>query len=322
MKSIQASEESQKGAISFSAEARLPENQINKNVTYFDLQMSPNQEEKIYVHLTNTSSQEVKIKPAINRARTNPIGVIEYNKKSEKLSSNAQANIEDIAKIDAKEIKLAANEQYDLEIKIKMPSKKLEGVQAGAIYLLQESKDDTKGNIKNQYAREIGLILQSSDPKKIDSELSFTKVTAGQMNYRNSILLDLDNSKPKFMKLKDISATIKKKGNDKVLHEVKQPNMTIAPNTKFTFPISLNSDEYKSGKYIVTFSANEGEKKWNLSKELTIDSKEGKELNNKDVLVQNKPSFWQQNKWMILIIALLVIVIISLLIVNKKNKNG
>ncbi|WP_242359755.1 DUF916 domain-containing protein, partial [Lactococcus petauri] len=181
MKSIQALEASNKVAISFSADAKLPENQINPNVTYFDLQMAPNQEENVYVHLTNNTSQEIKIKPSINRARTNAIGVIEYNKKCKTLTSNAQANIEDIAKIEEKEIVLKAKEEYDLEIKINMPSKELEGIQAGAIYLLQESSDETQGNIKNQYAREIGLILQSSDPETITSNLSFTKVSAGQL---------------------------------------------------------------------------------------------------------------------------------------------
>ncbi|WP_242359798.1 DUF3324 domain-containing protein, partial [Lactococcus petauri] len=140
------------------------------------------------------------------------------------------------------------------------------------------------------------LILQSSDPETITSNLSFTKVSAGQLNHRNSILATLENSVSKFIKLTDVVANVRKKGEDKILYEVKQQSMTIAPNTNFAFPISLDGDEFKAGQYVVTFVANEGDKKWNLSKELTIDSKESKNLNSKDILFQNKPNFWQQNK--------------------------
>lgn len=301
-------------AIGFSAEAQLPENQVNQQVTYFDVGMSPKEETTLHVKLTNATDKEVTIEPAINRARTNAIGVIEYNEKSKKITSKGQANIEDLAKISEKEIKLAPKTDYDLKIQVKMPEKELQGVQAGAIYLLQKGSSEEKGNIKNQYAREIGLILQSSDPNKLDSHLTLSKATAGQMNARNTALLTLENDQPKFMKLTAVHATMKKKGTDKVLYETKQEKMTIAPNTTFDFPISLDGNEFESGVYVATFQAKEGTKTWNLSKEFTVKAKDSKQLNQTDAVLQNKPSFFDHYKWAILIGLLMLIIIVVLIV--------
>lgn len=307
-------------AIGFSAEAQLPTNQVDSQVSYFNVGLKPNEEETLHVKLTNTTDKEITIEPAVNRARTNAIGVIEYNEKSKKVTANAQSNIEDLATISEKEIKLAPKAEYDLNIQVKMPDKELSGVQAGAIYLLQKGNDTEKGNIKNQFAREIGLLLQSSDPNTLDSHLSLTKATASQMNARNTTLLTLENNQPKFMKLTDVHATMKKKGADKVLYETKQKNMTIAPNTQFDFPISLEGNEFQPGTYVASFQSKEGNKTWQFTKEFTVTNQESKQLNQTDAVLQNKPSFIDQYKWAILLGMVLLIIIVGLVIYLARLK--
>lgn len=157
------------------------------------------------------------------------------------------------------------------------------------------------------------------------SHLTLNKAAAGQMNARNSALLTLENDQPKFMKLTAVHATMKKKGTDKVLYETKQENMTVAPNTKFAFPISLDGHEFEPGTYVATFQTKEGNKTWKLSKEFTVKDKDSKQLNQSDAVVQNKPSFFDQYKWF-LVIGIVLLLIITFLIAYlyrlKKQRNA
>lgn len=70
----------------------------------------------------------------------------------------AQGNIEEIATIQEDEIILPARGTYDCKIHVQMPEKAYTGIQAGAIRFLKKNTEQPKGNVNNQFAREIRLI--------------------------------------------------------------------------------------------------------------------------------------------------------------------
>lgn len=306
--------------IGFQAEAQLPENQLNKEVSYFHVGVNPNDQMTLHVQVSNPTEKEVTVIPAIHRAKTNSVGVVEYTNNSEKSETQGQANIEEVATIKEKEINLNPKETYDLEIHVSVP-KEFKGIQAGAIRLLQKDSGEQTGNVRNQFAREIGLILESISSEAISSSLTLNKVNAGQVNARNTFLLSIENNQPKFTSLTKLKGVIKEKGSDKTIAEASIKEAKLAPDNVFEFPVSLNGKEFKEGKYIAIFSAKEDKKKWNLEKEFTVTTKESEKLNESDVLIKHNSSFIEKYARVIILIILFLLVIGSLFILKKIDGN-
>ncbi|PAB00291.1 DUF916 and DUF3324 domain-containing protein [Enterococcus canintestini] len=299
--------------IQFIAHAQLPKNQVSTNVSYFDLQMEPKQEQTVHVDVTNTSAKKVTLETSFHQGSTNSAGVIEYKQTPTSVNQDPNKSIEKIVTVREKEITLAPKESKDIPIHIVMPKAALKGIQIGAIRLLQKNTETTKGNIQNQFAREIGVVLQSSDPAKIPSQLTLSHAKADQINARNVVVEQIENAQPKLIALKNIKATVTKAGSTKVLYQAKQTQASVAPNSAMSYPISLNGDAFKPGKYVATFEAKEGTHTWKLTKNFTVKAATSKNLNATDVLVQSKPSFFQQYKWIVLGGIFLLVVIVGLI---------
>lgn len=47
--------------INYSVKANIPENQINKNLTYFDLRINPGSQQTISLTVQNTSTEEIEL---------------------------------------------------------------------------------------------------------------------------------------------------------------------------------------------------------------------------------------------------------------------
>lgn len=57
-------------AVSFSISAIIPDNQIDKDLSYFDLLMEPEKEQTIQVVISNSSDETIIAKTQINAATT------------------------------------------------------------------------------------------------------------------------------------------------------------------------------------------------------------------------------------------------------------
>ncbi|MCH1976465.1 DUF916 and DUF3324 domain-containing protein [Enterococcus hirae] len=306
----------------FDAQAQIPEKQIDSKVSYFHVGAQPNEVFDLIVTLTNATDKEIHLIPGIYRAKTNIAGTVEYTKKTTKLEAGAQENIEEIATIQEDEIILPARGTYDCKIHVQMPEKAYTGIQAGAIRFLKKNTEQPKGNVNNQFAREIGLILESSNPEKLPTKLNLPKVQAGQMNGRNAALVEIENNQPKFVSLKNVTGKIQKKGKQKIIAQGTQSEVTIAPNTRFSLPISI--PVFEAGTYVARITAKEGAKKWTFEKEFTITKEKSKQYNQTDVSLKSKLSFFEKYKWMIITIFSLIVIDLFLFLVwihLKKKTN-
>ena len=69
--------------MSFSVQAVIPENQIDKSQSYFDLKMQPDQSQDLTVELYNNTEKDLTISVTPNAATTNQNGVVEYNNQTD-----------------------------------------------------------------------------------------------------------------------------------------------------------------------------------------------------------------------------------------------
>ncbi|OJG89768.1 hypothetical protein RV15_GL001609 [Enterococcus silesiacus] len=312
----------------FYYEVHYPENQKEQK-GYFDLQMSPGQQQTVDIVLKNLSDKEQVIGVSINGTRTNSSGVIEYGPSQLEKDPSLKFDFVDLVKAPDK-VELKPKEEKTLNIELTMPKTSYDGIIVGGIQLKQLSDDQpqekkSSGNgaaVVNKYAYLIGMVLQETEVE-VKPELTLNKVEANQYNYRNAIFANVSNTKANFLKKLSMEVQITEKGKKEVLYETKKTEMNMAPNTFLNFPISMNGEKMIPGKYVANILAVAGDQKWSWEQEFTISDDQADKFNNDDVdLVREKGINWP------LIIGIAVgifsVIVASIVLIRvlneKKNK--
>lgn len=310
---------------SFAVTTVIPDNQRDKNKTYFDLLMKPSQQQTIEIELRNDTDKDVKIKPEINTATTNMNGVVEYGSNDIKTDSTLLYKMEDIV-ITEEEVVIPAKGNYRLKLNINMPIEEFNGFLAGGITLreIEEeenadntiSDDGTGMSIKNEYAYVVAILLSENDTK-IVPELTLNDVFPDQVNARNVISANIQNIMPMYMNQMTVRATVTKKGSSAVLYESSSEGLQMAPNSNFNYTIPLNGEKLKGGEYTLTLTAASMGEEWTWTKDFSIDGEKAKALNKTDVSIKQTDYTWL---YVVIGAGLLLLVIILWILIMKKRK--
>ncbi|MGG5373314.1 DUF916 and DUF3324 domain-containing protein [Enterococcus sp. AZ196] len=316
--------------LKFSVTPNIPDNQYNKEVSYFDLLMNPGDEQEIAVLLKNPTDENVVILPQINSAMTNTGGVVEYsnhNNKERVYDKSLKHNIEDIVQLSEKEITLSPGEERELKLTITMPSEEFKGVIAGGIYLAQKgessknndekSSKETSTSLKNLYGYQIALLLRNND-ELVTPKVVFEGAQADQLNVRNAVSLKVRNSTPTYINKVNYQAELKKKGSDEVIAKTDQKDMQFAPNTIFDLFVSMKGKQYEAGDYVLTGSIVSGNNKWPVNEEFTVTREQANKFNEADPDVE--PESYTLVIILGAIVAVAVLVAIYLIRKNKQQK--
>lgn len=301
-----------------------PENQIDKNTSYFDLRMKPGQQQTVHIEFTNTSDEDYVFTIELNGAKTNQNGVIEYGPTTLENDASLKHAFEDIV-TGAKELKVPAGETVPLKLDISMPEDEFDGVIAGGIWFQVQTEDDPEATgVTHKTAYVVGMLLSEKDAA-VEADLQLNDVYAQLNNYRGAIYVDFSNVNAAFLGSITVDTSIAAKDKpDEILYESKTSGMEMAPNSFMTYPISLNGDPYRAGSYIADIVVTSGDKEWKWTQEFEITQRKAEELNEQDVsIVQEKGFDW----WLIGgiaagVIALIAAVYFILHFRNKKKKDA
>ncbi|ALS36029.1 hypothetical protein ABID30_000706 [Enterococcus rotai] len=299
-----------------------PENQHNKEVGYYDLKMTPGQEQTVTIKMNNSSSEEITVEVALNSAKTNTNGVIEYGPSKLEKDKSLKYDFADLVKGE-KTVKIPANQSIDYKLNIKMPDSQYDGVISGGIYMIQKGQTESQeAMIKNEYGYLVGMILTETDAV-ITPELKLNTVFAEQQNYRNAVFINYSNVTPVYLDDMTVDVQVMKKESDEVLYDTKQNKMRMAPNSQINFPVLMNGEKMQAGDYrahILVTAENNG--KWEWEQEFKITDEEADKFNQEDVsLLQESRVNWMTI--ILIVLGVLGIVVILFFVVRffrKKNK--
>lgn len=286
----------------FSVETEIPENQIDKTKTYFDLMMKPDQEQILKVRAANSTDENLVIDVSVKSATTNSNGVIEYGESLTALDKSAPADLSEIIQL------------KDGGESVELPAKNEK---------VDETKDKQKENtnglaIENRYAYTVAVLLRENETV-VQPELSLEKVEPTQRNARSVISATLLNHEAAYLQSMKVTANVKNKKTNNVILEKEQEDMQMALNSIFNFPIPYEENEMEAGTYVLAMTVEGSGKKWQFTKEFTISKEEAKTFNEKDVTVKKTES-----KLIYLLIGLLLLLLIICLFIIlrlKKQKN-
>lgn len=306
----------------YSIEANIPDNQIDKNLTYFDLKMEPGKKQVISLKLKNHSEKVATFSIEPHTATTNRNGVIDYSKKIEEKDSSMKYSFEELITGETKHT-LQPNEEKNIEFTIQMPKESYDGIILGGFYIHKEiDKDDKEKEksvqIKNDYSYVIGVKLTETS-KMVEPMLKLNEVKPNLENYRTVVTANLQNTESVIVSGLNIDAKVYKKGSNNVLHEAQKEDMSMAPNSNFDFAINWGNEELKPGKYRLELTGKDKmDRDWKFEKEFEIEGEESKSLNKKAVELKDDNT----NLYIIIgaCVLLISILLVILVVMMKKRK--
>ncbi|WP_242822144.1 DUF916 and DUF3324 domain-containing protein [Leuconostoc sp. C2] len=315
----------------FTVNTVIPDNQIDKSKTFFNLKVVPNQQQRITVKLNNTTSKEITVNVGVNSTKTNSNGVVEYGKTTIKNDKSLKYPITELVKHPSS-VRIPANSTTEVPFDVTMPKEKYSGIILGGIVFQQkeseaENSASSKGtSVQNHYAYAVALSLKETDDR-VAPNLNLLTVKPAQNNARNVINVGIQNDQSILLSKVKVDAKIYAKGGKSPVYSSLTNEMQMAPNSNFLYPVALKGTEMKPGSYTlklaVTGTAYDKPKTWHFTRNFKIKSTEAKTLNQSDVDLKANTN---NNNWIYIFIGVLLFLVIILLIVvlirqNKKSKS-
>lgn len=310
--------------MNFAVTANIPNNQIDKRQTYFNLKMKPNQKQDITVTLKNSTNKDVTVMAEANTAITNDNGVVEYSHVKPKLDKTMVNPLSSIIKSD-KEVTVPAKKSIEHTFHITMPAKKFNGEIDGGLYFYEkinkdsEKKSKSNVQIKNRYAFVIGTTLTETDDV-VKPDMKLLKIEPGSVNFRNTLKVNLQDPTTTPIRNLKVDGKVYSRNGDKALHASTTSNMTMAPNTNFNYGIFWDNQPFKPGKYRLEMTATSGVHKWKWTEYFTIDGATADKLNEKAVDLEKDYTMWYILAGIFLLLLLLLLIWFLVRRRNKKDK--
>lgn len=301
-------------ATGFSKKVIHPENQVGEGEA-LNLLMKPGQKQQVEVEIENYGDKETTILVSLSGARTNGSGVIEYSKSDFKKDKTMEYDLSDVVKV-PEEVKVPAKGKAMLVLDISMPDVEFDGIITGGIQLMEkgqeENKEKSAAAINNKMAFLFGVTLFNNQ-KEVQPDFTLRKAYAGQENYRNAMLVDIANTQPMIANLRTLNVDITNKGKKDVLYTRKKTDISMAPNTLMTFPISLNGELMQAGEYTAHVVLKGYGKEWKWDQDFTVTDEQADKFNQSDVYVVQERGINIKLVITIVVSVLVVIIVIYMI---------
>ncbi|MDE3282662.1 DUF916 and DUF3324 domain-containing protein [Lacticaseibacillus zeae] len=262
----------------FTVKTVLPANQRDTSQTYFDLRVSPNQEQDLEVVIQNRNTAPLTVLLAAHSAFTNDNGVVEYGKSPKPADSTLPVNLQDIVTLPA-EVTIPALSQQTVKIHLKMPAKPFSGTVLGGLQF--KAKPDDKGNEKgavtNRYVYAVGLMLSESD-QPVVPDLKLRQVAADNDHGQPAIRANIQNFEAAILRNLHVNGYLYRQSGGKALYRSEKSRINMAPNSNFNFKLNLDKGPLIPGKYRLKLIAKGGGRTWNLTRTFTISKKDADKL--------------------------------------------
>lgn len=315
--------------LAYSISVKPVDNQIDKNATYYDLLVKPNQKQSLTVVVNNTGKEAKKLRVTPTNAITNQNGVVDYSRQEKNYQYDKNLEYPFTSLVGPEQtVEVAGGELKEVIFELNVPSNPFSGeILGGFLVDVVEETDNNKSTssdgvkIVNKFQLVKAVMLRESTDI-VSPELVLNDVKPALVSYRTAVTANLQNTEPTMFGDMTVVAEVTEKGKTAVLKSVTREGLEMAPNSNFDFAIMWDNERLKAGEYTLSLKASSGEKKWEFNKNFTITMEESNKINNKAVDLPEE----EKTYWLYIIIILLIIILILLavfiMIHLKKIKKG
>lgn len=314
--------------VGFSVKAILPENQIDSNASYFDLRMSPKQEQALTVQINNEGEEEIEVKVEAISASTNQNGVIDY-KTPDVRDESLKIPFSEIASVEEVTVKVAAGASEQAVIRITMPEEGYDGVILGGLAFTKqgeseeedaaESQTSASGvTIKNVYSYVLGVKLTETDVV-VSPDFEAMEAKPELKNYRVGVTHYIQNKAAAIAEDIDINVDIYDEKEGKIVKTAHAENIDMAPNSVMPYAV-LWDGEIDPGSYISHVTMKIDGEEWVFEMPFKVTAAEATAINADSVETPETP---EALPWwaivLIILFAVLILLVVLLLIWHRKR---
>ena len=296
--------------------ANLPENQLDKNLTYFDLRMKPEQIQTLEVEITNQLDMPLEIDVEAISASTNRHGIIDYKTPFVR-DETLTFPFSNLAKVHETVLTVPARSSKTVAITITMPKESFDGVILGGLTITRKpdkTKDSKTTIINNIFSYVIGVKLSENDVV-VDPHFELVKVTPKSVHYQPEFVHAIRNSQASIVKNMDVEVSVTD-ANGKAWAHANKSNIDMAPNSILPLGAALDGTEFKAGNYTSNVTVKYDNQTFSYQKDFVIASPHANIINDEIIT----PDSAKTTPWLMIIIVLLLSSIIILLLVLLKQK--
>ncbi|MFD2829936.1 DUF916 and DUF3324 domain-containing protein [Corticicoccus populi] len=314
--------------VPFSVTPVLPENQVNEEVTYFDIEMTQNQRQNLEIIIHNSSDEEIELEISTHFAATNSNGVITYDGSIDTYHESMNYAFDDISSVNTEQITVEADSEETVVVNVEAPDESFDGMILGGIFVTQEAdnnNEESAVDIINQYAYALAVqITEEGNDTEVEPDLGLESVSAGLINHRTGLQTTFYNPTPTLIQELHIKAEVFENGSDEPLFTEENESFNVAPNNVFNFPVSFNNERLEPGDYTFRATAENESHQWEFEETFEITEEEAED-GNEGAVELVEPEATQDNTLMYILLAigavvtLLLIVVIVLLLRRKKS---
>ncbi len=306
--------------VGFTVKAIIPKNQIDKQMSYFDLKMVPEQKQQLALEVRNKSQKEMKVSVKAISASTNKNGVIDYQTENIK-DKTLKTPFSDIATVKTPELTIKGNSSATAIIDVTMPKEEYDGIILGGILITKAidekdaSDEENSVQINNEYSYAVGVKLTETDEVILPD---FKGIKAEATLDNSYIVVDhyIRNETAAIAKNIDISVKIYNSNN--ILIKTKEETINMAPNSFMKYAVKWE-DKIKPGKYESRVVMKMGDDEWKFKLPFEVKEDVAKDLNDNSLDENVTIPFW-----LVMVILLFIILagtIVFLLYKLKKQKD-
>ena len=302
----------------FYVHAKLPENQLDKTLTYFDLRMQPEQTQTLEIEIINQLDMPLVIDVEAISASTNRHGIIDYKTPFVR-DETLRFPFSTLAKVRDKTLTVPARSSQTAAITITMPEESFDGIILGGLTFTrkQDKLESSKTTIMNNvFSYVVGVKLSESDVV-VNPQFELINVAPQSVHYQPEFVHAIRNSQASIVKNMDVEVTVKSK-NGVIWAQAEKSNIDMAPNSILPLGAPLNGSTFVAGEYISDVTVTYDGQTFSHQYDFVIDSPHANIINDEIITDASTKS----TPWHIMIICLsLSLIIILLLTLLKRKKN-
>lgn len=310
----------QEDAVGFSVQAVLPDNQTNADVTYFDLLVSPGDEQVLEVQIFNHENQTLKVNVTPTTASTNRNALIVYEPQ-ETYDDSLAYPISELITVEDNQITVPANDMVTVELKLTVPEEPFDGIMLGGLHFEKEPTEEEAASegvqIDNRYAYVVGLQIRENDAV-IEPNLTLKGIQPSLVNYRTAVIAEIQNDQPTIIGDLKIDAKVYKEDGSEPIKTAQIDKGQFAPNSTMDFTIDWENEYLAPGNYRLEMVAQDGQgNEWQWEEPFTITDDQAKISDDAVVLEEDS---WFTPQIFIIIIIVLILIIVLLIYKLKQRK--
>ncbi|EZH64915.1 hypothetical protein DH09_20620 [Bacillaceae bacterium JMAK1] len=292
---------------SFTVTPLFPDEQIDGNESYYELQLDPSESTELELVLHNLSSNEVTVNASLFPAVTNEHFVIDY--------IETEAEIVDLVDVEPS-VTLGPQEVKTVDVTVQSPNDAFDGILLGGLYFEEDYDEKTNSGISNEYAYLIGLQLTNDHEqhKAIEPELSFIDVEPITFENRPLINVSFQNDEPIIIdELTVVTEVFTEDGE--IVESNEREDGRMAPSSAVTYGVAL-SEVLDPGTYIAKVTATTNANEWVWEEEFTIEEEDFAEA---EMIEEESADTFPY--WMVIIVVIAILFVPIAFLLGRRGRS-